>query len=172
VLHPQPVHIFRLWQIFLDNVNPVFKLFHAPSVQQRILDASADLQNASKSMHVLMFGIYTMSVLSLTDEDCMSYFNESKEKLSNAYSNGAKLALVQSKFMRNSDMTTLQGLMLYLVRSVTKFSALSPLPKMERSLFAPRSKPGGMLVAMMDPRSFLKEPISSGPFFRWKFSGR
>jgi hypothetical protein len=119
VLHPQPVHIFRLWQLYLDNVNPVFKLFHAPSAQQRILDASADLQNASTSMHVLMFGIYTMAITSLTDEDCMSYFNESKDKLSSAYSHAAKLALAQSKFMRNADMTTLQGFMLYLVGNFT-----------------------------------------------------
>lgn len=25
-IHPEPVHIFRLWQIFLDNVNPLFKV--------------------------------------------------------------------------------------------------------------------------------------------------
>jgi hypothetical protein len=114
-LHPQPVHIFRLWQIYLDSINPVFKLFHTPTVQQRILDVSADPQNASNSMHVLMFGIYTMAVTSLTDENCLSYFGEGRDDLIKKYQNAAKLALVQARFMRSSDMTTLQGFMLHLV---------------------------------------------------------
>ncbi|EHL02551.1 putative Uncharacterized transcriptional regulatory protein [Glarea lozoyensis 74030] len=84
------------------------------SIQQRILDVSADPQTASKSMHVLMFGIYTMAVTSLTDEDCMSYFNEKRDELIKKYQNAAKLALVQARFMRSSDMTTLQGFMLHL----------------------------------------------------------
>ena len=31
-MHPRPLIIFRLWQVFLDNINPLTKLLHAPTV--------------------------------------------------------------------------------------------------------------------------------------------
>ena len=31
-MHPNPLIIFRLWQIFLDNVDPLIKIIHAPTI--------------------------------------------------------------------------------------------------------------------------------------------
>lgn len=30
--HSEQVHIFRLWQIYLDNVNPLLKVTHTPTL--------------------------------------------------------------------------------------------------------------------------------------------
>src|SRR5277367_6379668 len=68
--HPEPVQMFTLWQTFLDNVNPLVKLFHAPTVQQLILEASSNLDNASASTEALMFAIYLCAVTSLRNDDC------------------------------------------------------------------------------------------------------
>src|SRR5277367_1299975 len=68
--HPQPVHMFMLWQTFLDNVNPLVKLFHAPTVQQLILEASSNLDNIAASTEALMFAIYLCAVTSLRNDDC------------------------------------------------------------------------------------------------------
>ncbi|CAG8972298.1 hypothetical protein HYALB_00001699 [Hymenoscyphus albidus] len=113
-LHPPPVRIFRLWQTFLDNVNPLLKLFHAPTVQQQILDASADLSKISKSMHVLMFGIYAMAISSLNYDECNAIFGEERKPLLKRYQNGCRQALIRASFLRTSDMTILQGYVLYL----------------------------------------------------------
>lgn len=121
ILHPQPVQIFRLWQTFLDNVNPLLKLFHAPTVQQQVLDASADLSKVSKSMHVLMFGIYAMAISSLNFDECEAMFGEEKKPLLKKYQNGCRQALIRASFLRTADMPVLQGYVLYLV-------CLSPLP--------------------------------------------
>ncbi|KAH2544623.1 hypothetical protein KXW97_001886 [Aspergillus fumigatus] len=40
-LHPEQVQIFRLWQIYLENVNPLLKVTHTPTLQPRIVDAIA-----------------------------------------------------------------------------------------------------------------------------------
>ncbi|GKU11278.1 unnamed protein product, partial [Fusarium langsethiae] len=37
-LHPEPAHLFRLWQIYLDNVNPLLKVTHTPTLQARIVE--------------------------------------------------------------------------------------------------------------------------------------
>ncbi len=114
-LHPSAVHIFRLWQTFLDNVNPIVKIFHAPTVQQQILDASADLEKMSKKMEALMFGIYSIAITSLTDAECKSSFGEEKARLLSRYQAGACQALLRASLLRTSDMMVLQAYMLYLV---------------------------------------------------------
>ncbi|KAF4631631.1 hypothetical protein G7Y89_g6497 [Cudoniella acicularis] len=114
-LHPSPVHIFRLWQSFLDNVNPLIKIFHAPTVQQQILDASGDLDNVSKPTQVLMFGVYCMAVTSIDEPDCLAIFGEEKNILLERYQAGARQALIRASFLRSSDLTILQGFTLYLL---------------------------------------------------------
>ncbi|PVH78804.1 hypothetical protein DL98DRAFT_572886 [Cadophora sp. DSE1049] len=114
-LHPSTVQIFRLWQKFLDNVNPIVKIFHAPTVQLQILEASADLENVSKEMETLMFGIYTTAICSLSDTECTTMFGEEKEVLRLRYSGGARQALHRAGLLRTSNLTILQGFVLYLI---------------------------------------------------------
>jgi len=114
-LHPPPMHIFRLWQTFIDNVNPLLKIFHAPTVQQQILDASADLGKVSKETEVLIFGIYATAIMSLTDQEVKTMFDEEKPVLQARYQSGCRQALLRAGFLRSSNMTILQGFLLHLV---------------------------------------------------------
>ncbi|KAF4628725.1 hypothetical protein G7Y89_g9431 [Cudoniella acicularis] len=113
-LHPPPVHIFKMWQTFLVNVNPLTKLFHGPTVQQTILDASGNLEKVSRPTEALMFAIYFLAVLSLTNEQCESMFGESQPALISKYSHGAQQALINSRFMKSLNISTLQALALYI----------------------------------------------------------
>lgn len=114
-LHPTPVQIFRLWQTFLTNVNPVIKMFHAPTIQQMILDASSDLAKIPRHTEALMFAIYHISVTSLQDEDCKNMFGEPRSRLLERYSRGTQQALVNSRFLKSLNIITLQALVYYLV---------------------------------------------------------
>lgn len=42
-LHPEQMQVVRLWQIYLENVNPLLRVTHSPTLQARILDAVGDL---------------------------------------------------------------------------------------------------------------------------------
>jgi hypothetical protein len=114
-LHPDPVHIFKLWQIFLDNVNPLTKVLHAPTVQQMILDACGHLNNVERQLECLMFAIYCSALASLQNEDVRSSFGESKSILTAKYRRGAQQALVKAGFLKTSDFTVLQAFVLLLV---------------------------------------------------------
>jgi hypothetical protein len=70
MLHPNPVQIFKLWQSYLDNINPLVKVFHAPTVQQLISDASGDLDNVDRNVEALLFAIYCIVTESLSDGEC------------------------------------------------------------------------------------------------------
>lgn len=115
-LHPSTVHIFRLWQKFLDSVNPLIKIFHAPTVQQQVLDATADLDNIPKDIEALMFGIYSMAITSFPEKECIPIFGESKATLQKRFHDGARIAFQRAGLLRSSDMTLLQAFVLYLVR--------------------------------------------------------
>ncbi len=114
-LHPSPVHIFRLWQIFLDRINPLTKILHAPTIQQRILEASGDLGNVSKSVEALMFSIYYFAATSLTAEESMTLFSQEQTSLTIRYKHAVHQALVNASFLKSSDIITLQAFVLYLV---------------------------------------------------------
>lgn len=113
--HPQSPHIFLLWQAFLDNVNPITKILHAPTVQRQILKAASNLDTVDPETEVLMFAIYTFATTSLPPDECQSSFGESKETLIRKFQFATKLALHRAGFLRSSQLVVLQAYMLYLL---------------------------------------------------------
>ena len=77
--HPNPSQIFKLWQTYLDNVNPLIKVFHTPTVQQIISNATGRLGYLPRGVEALMFSIYAISVASLSNTECEAIMGESKE---------------------------------------------------------------------------------------------
>jgi hypothetical protein len=114
-LHPGPVQIFRLWQVYLENIEPILKVTHAPSLQARIIDATGDLTGINPTLEALMFGIYAVAALSLDENDCLGMFNSSREQLLVNYHFGCQQALANCGFLRSDDRDCLTALYLYLV---------------------------------------------------------
>lgn len=124
--HPPPIQIFRLWQTFLVNVNPLVKIFHAPTIQQLILDATGDLTNIQRDIEALMFGIYFMAVTSMKPDECQSMCGDSRSSLLQKYSHALQQALVNAKFLKSLNIMTLQAYIFYIV-SVLFVSNISPV---------------------------------------------
>jgi hypothetical protein len=114
-LHPKPVQIFKLWQTYLDNINPLVKLFHAPTVQQLISDAGGDLDDVPRNLEALLFAIYCVSVESLADGECISMLGMSKAVAVKRFRTGAQFALVNASLMKTSDLMVLQAFVLFIV---------------------------------------------------------
>ncbi|KAL8948181.1 MAG: hypothetical protein Q9222_005606 [Ikaeria aurantiellina] len=114
-LHPQPIKIFRLWQTYLNCVYPLTMLFHAPTVQQQILDASSDLESVPESMEALMFAIYYAAVGALTPEECELMFGTAQPVAVNKYMLATQRALNAAKLLKSLDLTVLQALVIFLI---------------------------------------------------------
>jgi hypothetical protein len=113
--HPQPVRMFMLWQTFLDNVYPLVKLFHAPTVQQSILEASSNLDNVAASTEALMFAIYLCAVTSLRNDDCERIMGASRHALLARFSNATQQALINAEILKTSNIVILQAFTLFLL---------------------------------------------------------
>jgi hypothetical protein len=114
-LHPSAIQIFQLWQIYLNNVNPLLKISHVPTLQNQIVKASADLAEVDESFEALMFAIYAISVTSMPNDEVEAAFGDSKNALLARYHAASQQALINAKFMSSTELTTLQALLLYLV---------------------------------------------------------
>ncbi|KAI1375292.1 hypothetical protein F4677DRAFT_454930 [Hypoxylon crocopeplum] len=113
--HPEQGQVFRLWQIYLDNVNPLLKVTHTPTMQPRIIDAACDVENISPALEALIFSIYCVAVLSLTDDECRVSFRLSRDYLLAGYQVACKQALLKCSPWRSNDRDCLTALYLYLV---------------------------------------------------------
>lgn len=113
--HPSPVQIFRLWQVYLDNVNPLLKVTHTPTLQPRIIEATGNLTDVNPTLEALMFSIYSMAIVSLDPDTCQSMFGIPHDHLLMTYQHGCQQALLNCGFLRNDKVECLTALFLYLV---------------------------------------------------------
>lgn len=114
-LHPSPVQIFKLWQLYLDNINPLTKITHTPTLQGRIIEAAGNLTNINPELEALMFGIYCITIMTLTSDDCQVMFSSTREVLLQRFSAGCQQALWQCEFLRTDSRDCLTAYCLYLV---------------------------------------------------------
>ncbi|KAF2634391.1 hypothetical protein P280DRAFT_511938 [Massarina eburnea CBS 473.64] len=113
-LHPQPWQIFKLWQTYLSNINPLLKVFHTPSVQQIISNASGNLDDIPKNVEALLFSIYNISIESLSDAECNAIMGESKIIIGHRFRAATKHALLAANFLKSSDFMVLQAFILFI----------------------------------------------------------
>jgi hypothetical protein len=113
--HPNAVQIFQLWQTYLNNVDPILRLTHAPTLQKQIIAASANIAHISRPLEALMFNIYSMAIISLPADEVQETFAISKSAMLRHFHAAAQQSLVNAQFMSSADLMVLQAHVLYLV---------------------------------------------------------
>ncbi|KXJ87534.1 hypothetical protein Micbo1qcDRAFT_139241 [Microdochium bolleyi] len=114
-LHPGPAEIFRLWQTYMDNVNPLLNVTHTPTLQARIIEAAGQVASIEPVTEALMFSIYAMAIITLTPQECQAYFLTSKQDLLLRYHFGCQQALANCGLLRTTSRDTLTAYYLYLI---------------------------------------------------------
>ncbi len=114
--HPDPVHAFRLWQIFLDRVNPLTKIIHVPTLQPYVVEASTNISNIPLQYQALLFSIYLMGTIALSEAETVQLLGMPRDVALRRFTAATKQALQRYDFLRNYDMAALQALLLFLVR--------------------------------------------------------
>ncbi len=71
-LHPLPSQIPFMWQVYQENVDPILKVLHVPTMTQFIRDIRKNHDKLTPSTEALMFAIYYAAITSLDeDEVCL-----------------------------------------------------------------------------------------------------
>ena len=114
---PSPIHSFVMWQKYLQSVNPLSKLVHAPTMQLQIINANKDPDAISPPMAALLFAIYAAAIMSMKEAECLSDMGESRRPLWEKFISAAQKAFVAADLMKSRSLTLLQAFAIYLVSS-------------------------------------------------------
>lgn len=115
VSNPTSIQSIQLWQIYINNVNPLLKISHIPTLQPQVIEASTDLTCVSKPLRALMSGICFTATNSMTDEEVRTTFGENKSAFMANLRENTEHALLSASFMKSNDIMVLQAYVLYLV---------------------------------------------------------
>ncbi|KAK9853033.1 hypothetical protein MYU51_007607 [Penicillium brevicompactum] len=112
---PTSIQSIQLWQIYINNINPLLKISHIPTLQPQVIEAATDLAHAPKPLRALMSGIYFTATNSMTDEEVQTTFGENKLAFVTNLRENAEHALLSTSFMKSNDIMVLQAYVLYLI---------------------------------------------------------
>lgn len=115
--NPTSHQLYIYCEIYLNNVDPVFKILHTPSLRRYLQEGAAELDCSTgpRGLEALRFAICYAATVSMTDVDCRNRFGEDKALLMAKYRAGTELALAKADFVNTVEMSTLQALTIYLV---------------------------------------------------------
>lgn len=80
-LHPPPATVIIIWQRFIDNIDPLLKLLHIPSLQRQIVNAIRALDRVEPYAECQMFAVYYCTIVEMSQDDCQYILGEQKKAL-------------------------------------------------------------------------------------------
>lgn len=113
--HPSHEDAMKLWAAHVQNVEPLCKVLHIPTTVNMVETQSKQPATASKAHECLLFAIYQFAVFSMTDEDCMHEFGESRVALMSKYQYAARQALVNAAWLKTTETPVMQACVLFLL---------------------------------------------------------
>uniref|UniRef100_A0A0B7KIZ3 Xylanolytic transcriptional activator regulatory domain-containing protein n=1 Tax=Bionectria ochroleuca TaxID=29856 RepID=A0A0B7KIZ3_BIOOC len=75
-----PITGFKLWQIYLERVNPLLKIIHAPTVQSLIVSTTADIKLAPLDQQALVYSIFGLAVSALRSDEITGILGAGKQR--------------------------------------------------------------------------------------------
>ncbi|MCJ1382447.1 hypothetical protein MMC17_005560 [Xylographa soralifera] len=114
--HPPPKAASGLWTVYLTNVHPLVKLFFDWDKAPMMNRAANEPASLSPPQEALVFAIYFIAVLSLSDVECKAIFDTSKRSLLlDDFQSSVEAALERVGYASASDLLVLQALYLYVL---------------------------------------------------------
>ncbi|GAD96241.1 C6 transcription factor [Paecilomyces variotii No. 5] len=115
----------KLSEIYLQRVDPLFKVIHRPSLSAYLFKKQKylDYTHGHPAVEALICSIEYAAVCSLTDEECLSLMGENKIPVISTYHMATELALSRAGLFTRNDVTALQAFIIYLLATRTHDSS-------------------------------------------------
>jgi hypothetical protein len=114
-LHPAPERARQFWEIYKDNVDPLVKVLHIPTIEPMLLDAFTHPEKVPKGLECLMFAVYYGAVTSILNQECTEQWGEERSSLLDKYRFGLEQALTRANFLYCDEMIILQAFVIFLI---------------------------------------------------------
>ncbi|RYP08730.1 hypothetical protein DL764_001750 [Monosporascus ibericus] len=114
-LHPLPSQIPFIWQVYVENVDPLVKILHVPTMNKIIRDCRNSMKNLSPGLEALMFSIYFGSITSMEEDEVKLNFGVDKATLVNKHRFATEQALAKANFLTTLELVVVQAFTLFLI---------------------------------------------------------
>jgi hypothetical protein len=112
---PPPETMHHLWEIFVENFDPLTKIVHVPTLRPAFEKAVNNTTAIPRSFEALMFAIFSAAVLTLKkDDECQQKFGQTRQSVLAKYTAATEAALARAKFMATTSLVVLQALVIHL----------------------------------------------------------
>ncbi|KAJ6072971.1 hypothetical protein N7467_011056 [Penicillium canescens] len=107
----------RLCDIYLQNVDPVFKVIHRPSLRDFLRDEKPylDYEPDHQAPATLASAVYLAAVCTIDDAECQSLFNADKRTVIAEFQKETEGALARADFVTTNDLAVLQAYVISLL---------------------------------------------------------
>ena len=113
-LYPSPSQVFILWETYRDNMDPLIKILHRPTVERLFFDVSSNQNAISPEDETLIFAIFLGAAVSLTPEQCATLLQDSRENLIRRFRLATEEALTKAELLKTSSLSVLQAFVIFL----------------------------------------------------------
>ncbi|KAB8071469.1 fungal-specific transcription factor domain-containing protein [Aspergillus leporis] len=113
-LHPPLSESVALLEIFKQNVAPLVRIFHLPTLVQLYWDAVASVDAVEKNMEALLFAIYYSAVISMNPNQCLTILGMARPHALRTYRFAVEQALARANLLNTQNLTLLQAVVLFL----------------------------------------------------------
>ncbi|PTB66025.1 hypothetical protein BBK36DRAFT_1160141 [Trichoderma citrinoviride] len=113
--HPLPSHGTFLWSVYLENVDPLLKILHVPTMEGILREARRNPEKLSHGNECLVFAVYFAAVVTLDEADVQTNFNTGKEECLAQFRFAVEQSLAKANFLNTADITVVQAFVLFLL---------------------------------------------------------
>ncbi|KAJ5138880.1 uncharacterized protein N7515_003728 [Penicillium bovifimosum] len=119
----------KLCRVYLQNVDPIIKILHRPSLSKWMLDGASTYLGTSEdnnSVRALASAVCYVAANTMTEAQCQATFQQNKSSITTVYRRMCESAFEKAGLLTTRDMTVLQAFILYLIarRSEDKDTAV------------------------------------------------
>ncbi|KAL4861279.1 hypothetical protein BDV12DRAFT_208165 [Aspergillus spectabilis] len=112
--HPPLSESVALLEIFKQNVAPLVRIFHLPTLLQLYWDAVASVDTVEKNIEALLFAIYYSAVISMNPDQCLTILGMARPHALKTYRFAVEQALARANLLNTQNLILLQAVVLYL----------------------------------------------------------
>ncbi|KAI0100334.1 fungal-specific transcription factor domain-containing protein [Nemania sp. FL0031] len=112
--HPSVELSMRLFQLFNENVLPIVRIFHTPSLIRLFWSAVVSPDSLDKETEALLFAIYYSTVISIDPTQCADIVGAPRSTVVERYKFAAEQALARANFLNTHSTLLLQAAVLYI----------------------------------------------------------
>ncbi|KAL4742942.1 putative fungal-specific transcription factor [Aspergillus similis] len=121
--HPSYEQATKLWNVYVQNVEPLCKVLHVPTVAKMVNTVSRQPAVATKADECLLFVIYYFAVFSMSDAECLQECKTSRARLMSKFRTAFYQTLINASWLKTTSMSVLQAYTLFLISMRTQLDS-------------------------------------------------